>query len=255
MQQSKKYAFINSQDQRYFDTIGKYMLKSFLTYAPAHFDLYFYNEGINDLEGIEKYKNFHNINWNETCGVDWQKFANNCPSDTSAQKFGKKGWASIHGWRNIKADYLVWLDADLLFYKNFNEDIINTTINENKLIGLFDHAYTSSAKHGEGGFSAETGYVVLNCNHPNYNDFVDEYQRLYELKTKPDKIVSWWDNQICMLAASKFMPAVFDLSTLRFKDKTQTPMNHSPLAEYFGHQKGKSKKHLDEKYFKEKTGL
>ena len=187
MQQSKKYAFINSQDQRYFDTIGKYMLKSFLTYAPAHFDLYFYNEGINDLEGIEKYKNFHNINWNETCGADWQKFANNC-SDSSAQKFGKKGWASIHGWRNIKADYLVWLDADLLFYKNFNEDIINTTINENKLIGLF-------------------------------------------------------------------MPAVFDLSTLRFKNKTQTPMNHSPLAEYFGHQKGKSKKHLDEKYFKEKTGL
>lgn len=250
----KKYAFINSQDQRYFDTIGKYMLKSFLMYAPKNFDLYFYNEGIKNLEGLDEYENFHNIDWNKTCESDWQKFANKC-SDNSAQKFAKKGWASIHGWRNITADYIVWLDADLLFYKHFNEDVIDITINENKLIGLFDHAYTKSRYEDKGGFSAETGYVVLNRNHCNFNNFVDEYQRLYELETKPSEIVSWWDNQICMLAASKFMPDVFDLSTLRFHDKTQTPMNHSPLAEYFGHQKGKSKKHLDEVYFKEKTGL
>ena len=249
-----KYTFITSQDQRYFNTIGKYMLKSFLTYAPKHFDLYFYNEGITDLEGLDSYPNFHNVDWHAVCETDWQKFADKC-SDTSAQKFGKKGWASIHAWENIQSDYIIWLDADLLFYKNFDEEVINITINDNKLIGLFDHAYTKVRYENTGGFSAETGYVALNCNHKNYKNFVAEYRRLYELKEKPNEIVSWWDNQICMLAASKFMSDVFDLSTLRFHDKTQTPMNHSPLAEYFGHQKGKSKKHLDETYFKEKTGV
>jgi hypothetical protein len=254
MPQSKKYTFLTSQDTRYFNTIGKYMLKSFLTYAPLHFELYFYNEGIEDLDGLENYSNFHNVDWNAVCEKDWQIFADKT-SDNSAQKFAKKGWASIHAWENLKSDYIIWLDADLLFYKNFNESVIDTTIQDHKLIGLFDHAYTRRRYEDKGGYSAETGYVILNCNHPNYKNFVAEYKRLYELDTKPDEILSWWDNQICMMAAAKFMDDVFDLSDLRFHDKTQTPLNHSPLAEYFGHQKGKSKKHLDEIYFKEKTGL
>lgn len=249
-----KYTFITSQDQRYFDTIGKYMLKSFLHYAPPEFDLYFYNEGITDLEGLDNYSNFYNIDWNEKCKLDWEKFAEKT-EDNSAKKFGKKGWASIHAWENIESDYIIWLDADLLFYKTFNEDVINLTISQDNLIGLFDHAYTRSRYDDKGGYSAETGYVIVNCNHPQYKNFVAEYRRLYELDQKPQEIISWWDNQICMMAAAKFMDHVNDLSNLRFHDKTQTPLNHSPLAEYFGHQKGKSKKHLDETYFKEKTNL
>ena len=254
MPQSKKYTFVTSMDQRYFDHIGNYMIKSFLKYAPEHFDIYLYNEGIRDVSALEKYKNFHNVDWNETCKKDWEIFAHKT-TDSSAHKFGKKGWASIHAWENLDSDYIVWLDADLLFYKEFDESVIDITIDDNKLIGLFDHSYASAKTGKKIGHSAETGYVIVNCRHSSYNSFVKEYRRLYELSSKPEEIVGWWDNQICMFAATKFQEDVKDLSELRFTDKTQTPLNHSPLAEYFGHQKGKSKKHLTEEYFKEKTSV
>lgn len=241
-------------DQRYYDHIGGYMLHSFLKYAPKHFTLHFYAENITSELPVQS--NLQVYDWNVVCKPEWDKFAGKT-TDNNAKKFGKKGWASIHAWENIEADRLVWLDADLLFFKEFDESVLEITLPRKKLIGLFDHNYLAAERNIEITTpSAETGYVILNGRHSQFKNFVAEYRRLYELDEKPAELASWWDNQICMLAANKFEEDVFDLSSLRFEgSKTQTPLNHSPLAEYFGHQKGKSKKRLSEEYFKEKTGI
>jgi len=248
------YTFITSMNQAYWDHIGKYMILSFLKYAPLHFKIHLYAEDI--TAELPQADNLIVHDWNVDCNPSWEKFAANT-QDAAAQKFGKKGWASIHAWENIEADRLVWLDADLLFLKEFNEEIFDLTLPEGKLIGLFDHNYIA-VKRGivETQPSAETGYVILDCNHKSFKSFVKQYRETYELPEKPDTLYRWWDNQICMLVANNHRPHVYDLSELRNKGaKTQTPLNHSPLAEYFIHQKGKSKKNLNEDYFKGKTNL
>lgn len=246
----KKYAFITSMSQQYYDHIGRFMLESFLKYAPKHFTLHLYAESI--TSELPRANNLVVYDWNQVCKADWEKFAAKT-EDNSAKKFAKKGWASIHAWENIQAEKLVWLDADLLFHKAFNEEIIDLTLPKKKLIGLFDHSYLSV--DGNTKPSAETGYVVLNKQHPNFDAFVKEYRYTYELPSKPDSLHRWWDNQICMLVANKFPSDVYNLSDLRTTDKTQTPLNYSPVAEYFAHQKGKSKKHMNEYDFRERTNL
>jgi hypothetical protein len=246
----KKYAFITSMNQQYYGHIGRFMLESFLKYAPKHFVLHLYAESI--TSELPRANNLVIYDWNQVCKADWEKFAVKT-DDSSAQKFGKKGWASIHAWENIDADKLIWLDADLLFHKEFDEEIIELTLPKKKLIGLFDQNYLQET--GLSKPSAETGYVILNKRHPDFESFVKEYRRNYELPEKPDSLHRWWDNQICMLVANQFKDHVYDLSDLRTTDKTQTPLNRSPIAEYFSHQKGKSKKHMDEYDFKERTGL
>lgn len=226
------------------------MLESFLKYAPKHFVLHLYAESI--TSELPRATNLVIYDWNQVCKTDWEKFAAKT-DDNSAKKFGKKGWASIHAWENIDADKLIWLDADLLFHKEFDEEVIELTLPKKKLIGLFDQNYLQ--EEGLSKPSAETGYVILNKLHPDFELFVKEYRRTYELSEKPDLLHRWWDNQICMLVANQFKDHVYNLSDLRTTDKTQTPLNRSPIAEYFSHQKGKSKKHMNEYDFKERTNL
>jgi hypothetical protein len=247
------YAFITSMDQRYYDMIGSYMIKSFIKYAPKDFTLHLYAENItSELPNISNLKIY---DWNTVCREDWDKFAVKT-DDNSAKKFGKKGWASIHAWENIDADYLIWLDADLLFHKSFDESVIRKTIKKNMLIGLFNHEYLAHVKNEKPiGFSAETGYVILNKRHKDFDKFVQKYRETYELDFKPSQIVKWWDNQICMYVANMFKEHVYDLSSLRLTDKTQTPLNRSELTEYFSHQKGKSKKKMTEQKKLSTTGI
>lgn len=230
-------------NQHYYDHIGRFMLESFLKYAPKHFVLHLYAEDI--TSELPKVNNLVVYDWNKVCKADWEKFAAKT-EDNSAKKFAKKGWTSIHAWENIDADYLIWLDADLLFHKPFDESIIKKTIKKNMLIGLFNHAYIAHSKNEiPKGFSAETGYVIIDKRHKDFLNFVKKYRDIYELPSKPNDIVKWWDNQICMMVANMYKEHVFDLSVLRTTDKTQTPLNLSELSEYFSHQKGKSKKHMN----------
>lgn len=242
-------------NQQYYDHIGRFMLESFLKYAPEHFVLHLYAESI--TSELPSAQNLIVYDWNTVCKPSWDKFANKT-TDNSAKKFGKKGWASIHAWENIDADRLIWLDADLLFYKELNEDIIEFTLPRKKLIGLFDQTYLSKERDNidTSKPSAETGYVILNKRHKDFEAFVKEYRRVYELPEKPDSLHRWWDNQICMLVANLFKDHVYNLSDLKYEGaKTQTPLNHSPIAEFFSHQKGKSKKKMNEYDFKERTNL
>jgi hypothetical protein len=229
------------------------MLESFLKYAPKHFVLHLYAESI--ISKLPKALNLVIYDWNKVCKEDWEKFAVKT-DDNSARKFGKKGWASIHAWENIDADYLIWLDADLLFHNPFDEDVIKLTIKKNMLIGLFNHAYIAHTKNEVPiGYSAETGYVIINKRHKDFLKFVKKYREIYELPFKPTDIVKWWDNQICMMVANMFIENVFDLSIIRTTDKTQTPLNHSELSKYFSHQKGKSKKHMNATQMQSLIGL
>lgn len=233
----KKIACMTSMHQPYYDHIGRHMIESWQKYWPRDIELYFYAEKMSFNSTDPRIRT---IDWDESCFFNWNRFAKKT-EDINAQKFGKKGWASLHGWKNIDADYIIWLDADMLFSKEITKEVIYKTINDNYLVALFDNDY--QRKESTRTFwSAESGYVIVNKNHKNFNDFIKRYEDYYNYPYKPEGIESWWDNEILMLTSSHFIDSVHDLSQHRQTNKTQTPLNHCFLGEYMSHFKGKSKK-------------
>tara|TARA_B110000503_G_scaffold26175_1_gene41245 strand:+ start:633 stop:1376 length:744 start_codon:yes stop_codon:yes gene_type:complete len=247
MATQSKYTFVSTMNQKYFDRIGQYMLLSFFKYTNLNFEFHLYAEDI--ISNIPNNLSLKIFDWNVSCKHNWVEF---CKKTTSSKdhKFAKKGFAFIHAMENANSEKLIWLDADILFLKMFDKKIIDSTILKNKLIGLFDHSYLKDTV----GYSAESGYVILNCNHPEYKNFVTQYKEYYTGPNKPAEIETWWDGQVCMLAASKFADHVYNLSNLR-TDNSHTPLNSSSLSEYFIHCKGKKTKQLEEVRIQKKAGL
>jgi len=240
----KKYACITSMDQRYYDHIGKHMISSWEKYWPEDIDLYLYAEKMDYVSTNPRIKI---IDWDQTCFEDWSEFAKKT-DDGNAHKFGKKGWASLHGWKNIDAEFIIWLDADVLCSNHITHDIIEKTLNTNQLVGLFDTLY--QFKDGiRPTWAAESGYVIVNKLHKDFLNFIKKYEEFYRMPSAPDGIVRWWDNEILMLAAGLFMSEVHDLSQYRRTNKTQTPLNHCFLGDYISHFKAKSKKHRTQEEF------
>lgn len=216
-------------NQDYFDTVGQNMIAGFLDYTPDDFELHIYAENITtDITVDYRIKYF---DWNKACYNNWLSFSKKT-KDTKSIKFAKKGFAFLHAMENTTAKYLIWVDADIEFLKKITNKIINKTIN-NKLIGIFDHSYLGST-----GYSAESGYVILNTSHKYYKDFVNTYRYYFTLDGKPAEIEKWYDGQVCMLAASKFKNDIFNLSLLAYNKDTHTPLNYCLLNEYMIHHKG-----------------
>ena len=247
-----KFACMTSMHQAYFDHIGNHMIESYKTYWPKDIPLYLYAENMdyNDPSG-----HVITVDWNETCRKNWKTFAIKS-DDSRAHRFGKKAYASMHGWRNVDADFIIWLDADMLFQKQITEEVLQKTLSESQLVGLFDNDYQRIHRGEEPvrtKWSAESGYVIVNKKHKNFKQFVDRYQEIYDLPKKPEEITNWWDNETLMLSAKDFISEVHDLSQYRTTNKTQTPLNKCFLADYMSHFKGKSKKRREQTVFTEYT--
>ena len=223
------FCFVSTMNQEYFDIVGKDMISSFLLYTK--FLLRIYAE---DLTTIVSDNRITYYDWNVSCKHSWQKFKQKT-SDAKSIKFAKKGFAFLHALKTINEKYIIWVDADLKFLKHIDEKIIKQTIGSN-LIGLFDHSYLNL-----GGYSAESGYVILNTHHTDYNKFVELYEYYYSVDKKPEQLANWYDGQVCMLAASHF-DNVYNLSTLSYNKTSHTPLNYCPLNEYIIHYKGKKTK-------------
>jgi hypothetical protein len=98
-------------------------------------------------------------------------------------------------------------------------------------------------------FGAESGLVIINTKHQLFNIYVSNYRKLFTSE-KDSSLVNWYDGEVVLSAAKEFLNEVEDLSKHRLTNKTQTPLNHCYLADYMGHIKAKSKKHMTLDQFK-----
>lgn len=232
-----KCAFVSTMDQYYFDSFGCFMIDSFLKNTPDNFVLHLYAENIKDnLPKTDKIKIY---DWNHVCLKNWKDFCNKTQNKKEV-KFAKKGFAFLHALENIKADYITWIDADIFFKQKIDTSFLNYACSKKYLIGLFSHDYLDL------GISAESGFVVVNQNHTDYKDFVEQYKLAY--KEKPKEIQRWYDGQVCMYAAKQFKN-VNDLSFTMYDVDTHTPLNHCPMNKFLYHEKGPTKKSLVSGYF------
>ncbi len=244
-----KYSCITTMNQDYYNHIGKYMIKSWLHYW-KDYTITVYVEDfqlpITDDRIIQK-------DWWEYCFDSWRVFDINC-DDNRCKKFAKKGFSFLDSLENPIAENLIWLDADLIFKKPMDDEILNKVAPNKKLISLFDCFYQHSPNYTleeylntstRPFYAAETGFMVINTNHKNYNEFVKNYRTLYTSEKMNEKIIKWYDTEVTVLSAFNFLDQINDLSKLRTTNKTQTPLNKTWLGEYVSHQKGKVKENAE----------
>jgi hypothetical protein len=131
-----------------------------------------------------------------------------------------------------------------------------------KLIAFFDQFFTIHPNYTveeyvnldtRKSFGAESGFIIVNTSHANYNQYVKNYETLYS--ERDPAITHWYDSEVVVLAARPFLKQVFDLSSLRTTNKTQTPINRCWLTVYFSHQTAKSKTQYSINQLRELCGL
>ena len=258
-----KYQFVTSMHKPYYDHIGQVMIESWLTHwNRADMELVVYGEDFNpglvDSRLVWK-------DWGEHCRDNHKNFLELLAAGKTkggARTFAKKGFAFLDAMKNTKADRLIWIDADLLFYKEIDYNKFDKLLSDDKLIALFDQLFSTHPNHTQEdyvnlntrkSFGAESGFIVVNPAHPNYNQYVKNYETLYS--ERDPAITHWYDSEVVVLAARPFLKQVFDLSSLRTTNKTQTPLNRCWLSEYFSHQKAKSKTQYSIKQLRKLCGL
>lgn len=241
------YTCITSMHQGHIDYIGGVMLDSWKKYFPKDSRMIVYAEG---FEKISNDPRITFISWEDNCKEIHAEFCKKT-DDSSTQRFAKKGFAFLHAMENNTDTKLIWIDADILFYKNITNHLLDPLLPNDKLIALFDCFYQLKPNYTKEEYldltnrkimAAESGFLIINPKHKNYARYVNNYKTLFTSNTKDPALVSWYDGEVAVIAAREFLEDVEDLSKLRLTNKTQTPLNKSPLAEYFNHQKGKVKK-------------
>lgn len=244
-----KIVCITSMDQNYYNRIGKLMLQSWSKRWFKDSTLVVYNEGFNVPTNIN---NIQTKNWNKHCNKDWSIFSKKTDS-VPVKKFAKKGFAFLHGMKTLDFDLLIWIDADILFYQDVNKRDILNILPSTKLIAFFDTYYQLNPDYTLEEYNdpkrtisaAESGFVIVNKNHYNFNQFVKNYEKYYTAHNKPECLGNWYDGNICSASAFDFRHDIIDMSKFRTTNKTQTPLNYSWLGEYFRHHKGNVKSKLD----------
>jgi hypothetical protein len=241
-----KYQFITSMHKPYFDHIGSVMIESWLkNWKNVDCELIIYGEEFSENFNTDKiiWKS-----WEEFCKVDHDEFSKKIKGP--AVRFAKKGFAFLDSMKKTTADKLIWVDADLLFYKEIPLDRFDQLLPEDKLVAFFDQFYSIypnytreqyEDKENRTDYGAESGFVILNPKHKNYQKFLTNYEMLYKSELMPKFMNIWYDTEVLVLSTRDFLKDVVDLSTLRTTNKTQTPLNRSWISEYFNHQKAKSK--------------
>jgi hypothetical protein len=247
---TKKIVALTSMSQNYYDFIGKYFLKSFNQHW-KDIPLFVYSEDL--IENIEN-ENVKVIDWNPGCKERWEDFCSRS-DHSSARKFAKKGFTIIDAMKNIDADYIVWLDSDLISCNSVDRSIIEKLIDDRFVLSIFDQYYLSRRDYTRDDYikssdreiwTAETGFFIINKSHHQINALHDEYLRLYQAKTKPEGLPRWYDCDTLIMACKNKLQYVNDLSDLKSTPKTQTPINKTWLAKYFQHFKAKSKNHISQ---------
>lgn len=247
-----KIACMTSLNREYYDHIGDLMIKSWIKHWPKEITLHVYQENFELPENERIVKH----DWNISCLEGWTEFSKK--GYDIASKFAKKGFSFLAGMKEIDCDLLIWVDADVLTYKSFPLEKIQSILPPKKLIAVFDTLYQTKPDYTTEDYldqtrdltACESGFVIINKRHNNFKDLVCNYEHYYTLDERPDYLGDWFDTNVLMASVKDHRTEVYDMSQLRTTNKTQTPINRCWIGEYIHHAKGRAKRHKDKDVYR-----
>jgi len=147
----------------------------------------------------------------------------------NAIKFAHKTYAIFHRYDVTDAEYVIWIDADMLIHNYVNRSFLKRICNPNISVSYL----------GRPSMYSECGFVVYNIANEIGNQFLKEFKRYYnedELKTIEETHDSYVFDEV---------RKTFDQSSFyninATADDNKHPVMKSMLYDYMVHTKGKDK--------------
>lgn len=203
--------------QRFLDGLKLWPAHDFTMYAegfdaPCNFKR---NESLPRLEALKnQYRKYKPLNWR------WDVL-----------RFANKVYAAYDAFYNHKG-LGVYVDCDCVTYQQIPEGYIESMLPDGFYVGLFKRT----------GMHSETGFWVIDCDHPNHKHFLDQWLDVYEsglFKELPE----WHDCETMDLTIRRFEKSnlIQSISLSQGFEKDMHPMAKADLGRYIDHTKGNRK--------------
>jgi hypothetical protein len=159
----------------------------------------------------------------------------------NAVRFSHKVYAIFHAAKNSKADWLIWMDADMVCHSPVSESDLNRLI----------PAHTDLCYLGRQGKFSECGLYAMKLRTPAMDQFLAEFQRVYDqAETGIFQLAEWHDSfvfdsvrvRIPGLIQHNWSEALIDLRATKTTSVGEGhPLINTEWGEYLDHLKGSRK--------------
>lgn len=229
---------ITSFNQIYHDRIGKDSISTFLEHWPKNIGITCYVEGFRLLDTPSR---IHQIDFSEL-GSEYQKYQLDPALDQSMKKFAKKAYSFMHAMHHSQADWILWLDADVITTQTFHIELLNRVLRPDDLAMYMGVKYITNKSGDTGNWLVpETGIFAVNTQHSDFAAFRTEYCRRYNQRDYAD-LRRFYDNDVFGAAINSVPDAsVLDLCA-NFGKAYKTPLRHTVLGDTLIHYKAKHSK-------------
>jgi len=228
---------ITSMNQTYHDLIGKDCVKSFLEFWPQTLSLTVYVEEL----VLEHHERIEQIPFKDL-DEDYQKFQLDPNCNQSEKKFAKKAYSYMHALENSRADWLIWLDADVLTVTPLPESVLLALLDPQHLTVHMGVSYDTDKSGNPGSwYVPETGFYATNLKHREFETFKTLYCDRY-LQRNRTGLRRYYDNDVFGVAIKSIPHATHRDLCIGLGKAYKTPLRHTVLGPYLNHHKAKHSK-------------
>jgi hypothetical protein len=159
----------------------------------------------------------------------------------NAVRFSHKVYAIFHAAKTTTADWLIWMDADMVCHSPVSESDIDRLI----------PAHTDLCYLGRQGKFSECGLYAMKLHTPAMDRFLSEFQRVYDqAETGIFKLAEWHDSfvfdsvrvRMPELVQHNWSEALIDLRATKTTSVGEGhPLINTEWGEYLDHLKGSRK--------------
>ena len=228
---------ITSFDKRYYDLIGQDCVSSFLKFWDPQFSLTCYTEGFK----LDPHERIKQIDFDQEVDAEYARLQADTNYGVQVKKFSKKAFSVIHAMYHSTADWILWLDADVVSTKPVPAYLIVDCMRDEDLSMYMGVTYSTDKSGNPGSWLVpETGVFAVNTRHAKFETFRNEYRRRYVERDHAD-LRRFYDNDVFGAAINLADAPVYDLCA-GFAKPYKTPLPHTVLGDYLTHYKAKHSK-------------
>jgi hypothetical protein len=228
------FEVITSFNQHYYERIGRDAVQSYLEHWSTPLTVYAEDVVVPADPRV-------NVIDFRVLGDQYQDFQTDVDLSARCKTFAKKAFAVIHAMHNSNADWLVWLDADVITKRSDPAAILHRILDQDCLAMYMGVTYTEHRDLKQGHWLVpETGVFGINLRHKHTDSFRQEYQRRYVERDFSDLRRSY-DNDVFGAVVADIKAQYLDLCADLTKPY-KTPLKHTVLGEYLQHYKAKHSK-------------
>jgi hypothetical protein len=233
----KMIQVITSFNQNYYDLIGRDSTESFINHWPVQLKLTCYVEGFR----LPEHERIQQIDFS-ALDTDYEKFQSETGLTQSQKKFAKKAYSFMHAIARPQADWIFWMDADVVTTKDLPIEMLENILRPGCLSMYMGVTYTSDKAGNAGNWLVpETGIFAVNTRHRKFKKFRDEYQRRYHERDYAD-LRRFYDNDVFGAALGVVKQCRVNDLCHKFAKPYKTPLPHTVMGEYLIHYKAKHSK-------------